>query len=395
MNVYQEKIEQAGQLLNEFDLDVWLVFARETAEHTDPVLKLLGQLSPVWQAAFIFGRNGERIAIAGRGDDEAIRQQQLFDEVIPYTATIRADLVETLTRLDPQRIGLNYSRSDVSADGLSYGMFLNLQDYLQGTPYRDRLVSAEDFVDAWRGRKTAQELSLMRQAAAISMEIFEATGAWLRPGLSEAEIYRFVHNHVDQRGLATAWSKSHCPGLNAGPNSPWGHVGVSAEKTAPGCTLNMDFGVVYEGYSSDHQRVWYFLREGETEAPAEVTKIFEVVVGAIQAGAEAVRPGVQGWEVDAVARQYLIEAGYPEFPHALGHSVGRYAHDGGTGFYPKWERYGSKPYGRISPGQVFTLELGIRSEFGYISLEEEILVTPTGYEWFSPPQQTLMLVPFE
>jgi Xaa-Pro aminopeptidase len=122
-------------------------------------------------------------------------------------------------------------------------------------------------------------------------------------------------------------------------------------------------------------------------------EVFEAVAGAIQAAADYIRPGLEGWEVDAVARNYLMAAGYPEYPHALGHSVGRYAHDGGTGFYPRWERYGDKPYGQIAAGQVFTLELGVRSEFGYISLEEEILVTADGYEWFSPPQRELMLVP--
>jgi Xaa-Pro aminopeptidase len=393
MNVYQEKIEQAIQLLPEFGLDAWLVFARETAEHTDPVLKLLGHLTPVWPAAFIFGRNGERIAITGRGDDEIVRQQDLFDEVRPYTATIRDELRHTLTRLDPKSIGLNYSRSDVSADGLTYGMFLNLQEYLAGTPYRDRLVSAEEFVDALRGRKTPQELGLMRAAAGISMEIFEATTAWLRPGRSEKEIYSFVQDQVWQRDIETAWDASHCPGLNAGPNSPWGHVGASDQKTAPGHTLNMDFGVKAAGFCSDHQRVWYFLRQGETEAPPEVIRIFDIVAGALRSAADMVRPGVQGWEVDAVARNYIVEAGFPEYPHALGHSVGRYAHDGGTGFYPRWERYGTKPFGRISAGQVFTLELGIRSEFGYIGLEEEILVTADGCEWFVPPQEAVVLVP--
>lgn len=394
MDVYQEKIKQADQLLAEFELDAWLVFVRETAEHTDPVIKLLGPLNAVWEAAFVFGRGGQRIAIAGQGDDEAIRRLRLFDEVIPYTQSIRDELVRVLTRLNPRTIGLNYSRSDVSADGLTYGMFLNLQEYLRGTPWLDRLVSAEAFVDAWRGRKTSQELNRMRRANDIAMEIFEATGEWLRPGLSEKEIHQFAHEQTRQRGVETSWEADFCPGLNAGPNSPWGHVGASDEKTAPGYTLNMDFGVKVNGYCSDHQRVWYFLREGETKAPPEVVKIFEAVVGAIQAAADFVRPGVQGWEVDAVARDYLVKAGYPEYPHALGHSVGRYAHDGGMGFYPRWERYGNKPYSQIAENGVFTLELGVRSEFGYISLEEEILVTATGCEWFSPPQQALMLVPF-
>lgn len=393
MDIYQEKIEQAVALLDDFDLDVWLILVRETAEHTDPVLKLWEPLRVVWPAAFIVARGGQRIAITGHGDDEAIRTSGLFDPVIPYTHSIRHDLVRVLTELDPKTIGVNYSQDDVSADGLTYGMWLNLQDYLKDTPYRERLVSAQQFVAALRGRKTPQELDRMRQAIRISMEIFEATTQWLRPGLSEREIYDFVHQQVRMRGVDFAWPASGCPNLNAGPDSPWGHATVSDARTAQGQTLNMDFGVRVDGYCSDNQRVWYFLRGGETEAPPEVTRIFQAVAGAIQAAADFVRPGVQGWEVDAVARRYIVEAGYPEYPHALGHSVGRHSHDGGVGFYPRWERYGQKPYGRIYEGGVFTLELGVRSEFGYIGLEEEILVTANGCEWMVPPQQELILVP--
>lgn len=385
-------MKQTSHLLDEFDLDVWLVFVRETAEHTDPVLKLLGHLNCVWPAAFIFSRGGERIAITGKGDDEAIRSQDLFDKVIPYTQGIRGELVNALTRFDPKSIGLNYSRSDVSADGLTYGMFLNLQEYLKDTPYAGRLVSAAQFVEALRGRKTEQELTRMRKAIGLSMKIFDALTEWLRSGRSEKEIHSFVQEQVKQRGLEVAWDAAHCPGLNAGPNSPWGHFGASDEKTAPGQTLNMDFGVQIDGYCSDNQRAWYFLREGETQAPPEVAKVFDAVAGAIQAAADFVRPGVQGWEVDAVARKYIVDAGYPEYPHALGHSVGRYAHDGGVGFFPRWERYGDKPYGRIVEGNVFTLELGVRSEFGYISVEEEILVTADGCEWLAPPQKSLILI---
>ena len=147
MNVYQEKAQQACALLSEFDLDMWITYVRETAEHTDPVLKLLGPFSPTWPAAFIYTRDGEKIAISGKGDDEAIRREQVFDEVIPYTQSIKDVLVPLIERIDPQRIGINYSQSDVSADGLTYGMYLNLKGYLADTPY------ASD----WSRRKTSSK----------------------------------------------------------------------------------------------------------------------------------------------------------------------------------------------------------------------------------------------
>jgi Xaa-Pro aminopeptidase len=395
MNIYEEKAKQATDLLDSFDLDVWLVFVRETAEHTDPVLKLLGPEKFVWPAALIFGRGGERIAITGRGDDEEVRGSGLFEEVTAYTQSIREVLVRVLKQLNPKSIGLNYSRDDVSADGLTHGMLLNLREYLSETPYGERLVSAAPFVETWRGRKTAQELERMRRAIGIAMEIFEATTGWLRPGLSEHEIHGFVQAQVEERGVGLGWAASGCPGLNAGPDSPWGHASASDSVTAQGQTLNMDFGVKVDGFCSDNQRVWYFLKDGETAAPPGVMKAFNGVAGAIQAAADFVRPGVQGWEVDAVARQFIVDAGYPEYPHALGHSVGRYAHDGGVGFYPRWERYGDKPCGTIYEGGVFTLELGVRSEHGYIGLEEEIVITEDGCEWLAPPQTAPWLIPPE
>jgi Xaa-Pro aminopeptidase len=306
---------------------------------------------------------------------------------------IRDELVRVLEQLNPKVIGINYSRDDVSADGLTYGLLLNLQEWLSGTPYADRLVSAERLVEALRGRKTPQELDLMRRAINTSMEIYEQTTRWLRPGLTERQISDFVHEQVRARGVGFAWPVDGCPGLNAGPDSPWGHASPSDARTVQGQTLNMDFGVQVEGYCSDNQRVWYFLRDGESEAPPEVTRIFDAVAGAIQAAKDFVRPGVLGWEVDAVARDYIVAAGYPEYPHALGHSVGRHSHDGGVGFYPRWDRYGAKPYGQIYEGGVFTLELGVRSEFGYVGIEEEILVTADGCEWFAPPQKALILIP--
>ncbi len=392
MTIYEEKVQQANELLDEFDLDTWLIYVRETAEHTDPVLKVLGHLNAVWPAAFMFNRDGERIAITGKGDDEAIRSQGLFDEVRTYTLSIKEVLLEVLSEWDPQTIGVNFSRSDVSADGLTYGMWLNLQTYLKGTPYAERLVSAEDLVEAVRGRKTEGELDAMHDAVSTAMEVFDELTEWLRAGLSEKEIHRFVTERVAARGLEMAWDAEHCPGLNAGPDSPWGHFGASDAVTAPGTTLNMDFGVRKNGFCSDNQRVWYFLRDGETEPPEEVQRAFNSVRDGIQAAFDFVKPGVQGWEVDAVARNFIVEAGYPEYPHALGHAVGRYAHDGGVGFYPRWERYGDKPYGRITADQVFTLEFGVRTDAGYISLEEMIVVTDDGARWLWPPQKELMLV---
>ncbi len=126
------------------------------------------------------------------------------------------------------------------------------------------------------------------------------------------------------------------------------------------------------------------------ELPREVRRAFDAVNGAISAGAEALRPGIEGWAVDAVARSFLVEAGYPEYLHALGHQVGRMAHDGGGLLGPRWERYGRTPYYPVCKDQVYTLELGVMVERrGYLGLEEMVRVTDEGCEWLSARQLDL------
>jgi len=145
------------------------------------------------------------------------------------------------------------------------------------------------------------------------------------------------------------------------------------------------------GYSSDIQRMYFF--GAADEIPEDVMRAFETVRDAIQLAAEALRPGARGKDVDAVARQHVIECGYPPFAHGLGHQIGRYAHDGGTLLAPPWERYGDSPNGVVEPGNVFTLELHVpTANYGQVSLEEDVLVTETGCEFLSHPQRTLRCI---
>lgn len=388
----QEKIQQAAQILAEQGVDVWLTFVRETASGGDPVLPLIYGHDLTWQTALIIGRTGERIAILGRFEEETASRTGAYTTIIPYDEGVSAHLRATLDRLDPQQIALNYSPNDVLADGLSHGMFQVLQGYLEGSPYAGRLVSAEKIIAALRGRKTPVEVERIRTAIHTTQGIFDRTFDWVQPGRSEREVSAYMQAQLEAEGVAPGWELEHCPTVNAGPDSPVGHVGPSGLKIQPGQLLRIDFGVKQDEYCSDLQRVVYFLAAGETQPPEPVRRAFDTVRGAIQAAVAAMRPGVLGLEVDAVARSFVTGAGYPEYKYGTGHQLGRLAHDGAGMLGPTWERYGETPNYPLEVGQVYTLEPGVNVPgFGYLGLEENVLVTQDGVEFLSTPQEQLII----
>ena len=388
-----EKADQAQALLEETGLDCWLIFARETGVRPDPGVELVVGSDVTWNSAFLFGRGGQRIAIVGRYDAPEIRAGGVFGEVIGYDEGISAPLLAALRQLDPRRIGLNYSTDDTTADGLTHGMWLLLNDILRGTPFAERLISAAPLLAKLRARKTPAEVECIRAAIAITEEIVGLTAGQIRPGVSEAQIGRFIHDQFRARGLPSAWSWDGCPIVNSGPESEPGHSAPRDDIVVePGHLVHIDLGVKHEGYCSDIQRMWYVRRAGEDGPPPAIQRAFATVVQAIEASAAALKPGVRGYQIDAIAREVVVDSGYQEYLHALGHGLGRACHDGGTLLGPRWERYGASPEGLVEAGNVFTLELGIQTEAGYVGVEEDVLVTEDGCVFLSPFQRQLMVI---
>jgi Xaa-Pro aminopeptidase len=389
----REKLDQAPSILDEHGVDLWLTFVRETLLTRDPCLDLIAGTYCAWQSAFLLSRSGERIAIVGRYDAPSVEQLGAYSEVLGYDESIRPGLQETIERLAPETIAINYSPSDPAADGLTHGLWLVLLETLEGTPYADRLVSSKPIVASLRGRKSPFEIARIRAAVEDAEEIFAHIGDRLGPGMRETEIAAVMQAEVSRRGLGYAWEADHCPAVNAGPEKEVGHTGPTELKTKRGELLHTDFGVEKDGYCSDLQRVWYLLDDGESEVPEDVLTVWNAVWAAMDAGAEVLRPGVAGHEVDAAARASLVSAGYEEPKYALGHQLGRSAHDGGTLLGPRWDRYGDAPLGLVEEGNVYTLEYGAPVPGrGHIGLEEDVLVKAGGLEWLSTPQRELWLV---
>ncbi len=262
-----QKADQAQSLLRETGLDCWLTFARESNTHPDPGIELVVGADVVRNSAFLFGVNGERIAIAANFDTSNIRATGVFRDVIGYDADIREPLLASLGRINPKNIGLNFSTDDQTADGLTHGQWLLLNELLRGTPYADRLTSAAPLLAKLRGRKSPIEIERIRNSIAITEEIVAELGKQIRVGVSELELGEFVHHQFSARGVGPAWPLEACPIVNSGPNSDVGHTTPSAKiRVEPGHLVHVDLGVKHDGFCSDLQRMWYIRRPGETTA---------------------------------------------------------------------------------------------------------------------------------
>jgi len=389
--IVQEKVKQSIEILREKNIDAWLTFVRETSAGGDPILPLIYGHDLTWQSALILTQKGDTFAIVGHFEAETARRTGAYATVIPYHESIRRNLLHTLERIYPGKIAVNYSINDVHADGLSYGMYQLLVKYFDDTPWEQRLTSAEEVLSALRGRKTDGEITCIQGAIDTTLQIFERTYEFTRPGMTEKEIGQFMQQQLTEFGVEPAWDINNCPAVNAGPESPFGHVRPGEITLERGHLMHIDFGVRQQEYCSDIQRVVYYLKPGEKQAPDEVRRAFDTVVQAIQAAVKAMVPGTLGKEVDAIARKTVTDAGYPEYKYATGHQLGRLAHDGAGLLGPTWERYGDTPNYPLEAGQVYAVEPGVEVPgYGYLGLEEDVLVTETGTVFLSKPQTELI-----
>ena len=391
--IVKEKANQVINILKEKRIDIWLTFVRETSASSDPILPLIyGESDLTWDSALIFSANNEKVAIVGRFELETVENTGAFDRVIPYDESIKPVLLQEISTLSPRQIAINVSKNDFLADGLSHGMYLKLMEIFEDTVFKDQIVSAEDVISALRGRKTTGEIDLIRTAIDSTLDIYGFAYENIQLGMTEIEVANMIRTEVDRRGLGYAWSKHNNPAVNAGPNSPVGHNAPTEIRIESGHLVHFDFGVKQDNYCADIQRMLYFLKPGEKEPPAAVQKGFDTVVEAVQAAFECIKPGLTGIEVDAVARSVITNAGYPEYKYATGHQLGRLAHDGGCILGPAWDRYGNTPFLLIESGQIFTIEPGLMVPgYGYVGIEEDILVTENGAVFLSPLQKELIL----
>ena len=208
------------------------------------------------------------------------------------------------------------------------------------------LVGATSIVAGLRLVKDAGEIALIRAAANLADEALHTVLEDGLAGRTEREVA--IELELRMRRLG-AEAPSFPSIVAAGAHAALPHAEPRPAEIAADVLVTIDWGALLDGYCSDCTRTY----ATSERIPAEAREVYELVLEAQQRGLDALRPGPSGREVDAAAREVIVQGGQGEhFGHGLGHGVGLEVHEG-----PRLSRTaGEEP---LREGSVVTVEPGI------------------------------------
>jgi len=242
-----------------------------------------------------------------------------------------------------------------------------------------KLISAEELLAEMRMRKDDDELTAMRNAVYIAEQSLQAVLPMIKAGVTERQIASELTLQLLRQGADSDLSFS--PIVSGGPNSANPHASPSDRPLQIGDLLVIDWGALYQGYTSDLTRTFAV---GKVEA--EFNHIASIVKEANAAGRAAIRPGAQAGEIDLAARSVIEKAGYGNyFFHRTGHGLGMEGHEA------PYMRAGNPML--LEPGMTFTVEPGIYLlERSGVRIEDNVVVTESGSETLSTlPRELISL----
>jgi Xaa-Pro aminopeptidase len=245
-------------------------------------------------------------------------------------------------------------------------------------PDRIELVAAGGVVEAERAVKEPAEVAAIRAAAELADGIY----AWVAEqgvvGRTEREVALALEQEMRVRG---AEGPSFPSIVAAAENGALPHAVPRDVRIPPGTLVTLDIGARLDGYCSDCTRTW-----ATGELDDDLAELYETVLEAQETALAAVRPGPEGRELDAVARDLITAAGHGDhFGHGLGHGVGLDVHEA-----PRLARTAT---GRLEAGNVVTVEPGIYLPGrGGARIEDLVVVTEAGHDVLSATSKALRVV---
>lgn len=388
--VVMDKYAQVAQVLKEKNIGLWLLMGRETVDICDPGLRLVLPSNIMGVSAFFFTPEGGKKALVRRQDVSGVEANGVFDRVVGYGDDFDDLLQQMIAEIDPNVIDINVDLYDAMTDGLTTGLYLRLMQNLKGTPYAER-ISYGQAIRSIRGRKCAGEIELQRQVLKLLNQVCAELQEKVHVGTTEEDVYDYCQAFMKEHGMVGSWENSCCPLVHAGARSNQGLVHPGKNPIRPGDTFHLSFGAKRNGYATDFQRTWYVFAEGEKEVPQEVQHAFDTIRNVIETVRTTIRPGIEGRQVDEIARHMMEKAGFA-YSRGSGHAVGMALHDGCFQLCPDSRVLGDLPARKLETDNVFTLEFFCDTSHGVVAMEEMIRLTENGGEYVYLPQTELWTI---
>jgi Xaa-Pro aminopeptidase len=227
------------------------------------------------------------------------------------------------------------------------------------------LKPGQKIIQDLRAVKSREELQLLIDAQRISEKAYLATIPLIRRDMTELDLFREFSSQFYKAG---ADGIAFGPIVVSGTHSSVPHGQADNRKLGDGF-LTLDFGAKLNGYNSDTTRTLCI-----GEPTKEMEKVYNTVLDAQVTAIKAARAGMEGRELDAVARNVIAEAGYGEyFSHSLSHGLGIDVHEAPS--------CSTSATGILPAGAVISMEPGIYipGKFG-VRIEDVIYLTETGCE---------------
>jgi len=218
--------------------------------------------------------------------------------------------------------------------------------------------------------KDPEEIRRLTRAVELSALGHVEAMRFARPGAWEYEIEAVAEATFRRLGAERLGYPSI---VGSGINGTILHYDENRRQTQAGDLIVMDMGAEFGYQTADVTRT---IPVSGKFTPRQ-RAIYELVLGAQQAAIDSVRPGITLRQLDGIARRYMADhsgdlcgAGgcVKYFIHGLSHWIGMEVHDLGGGV-------------PLAPGMTFTVEPGIYipEEALGVRIEDDVLVTPTGY----------------
>jgi Xaa-Pro aminopeptidase len=291
-----------------------------------------------------------------------------FDEQIknqaPHVAAImrKATLVDELKKLAER---LRVDHIALPADHVT----LTLRQKLAKAMGAKRFKTVDDGLLQQRAVKSDAEVRAITKALRIAEQAYIQTCDFMKPGMTEYEVAAYLEYRMRALG---ADGRSFPTIIAADANAALPHAIPGPRKLREGGIVLIDWGARYGGYCSDLTRVVAF-----GNMSRKMREIYAIVLEAQMAAIDAIAPGKAMADIDKVARDIIVAAGYgKQFGHSLGHGIGLDIHEQPV--------LAARAKGELQPGHVVTVEPGIYLPgVGGVRIEDDVLVTAKGHRVLS------------